>query len=326
MAELQKRTSPVNIAVMRKRALEGLIAAYIDPAIEGCREVLSGKPAVKTVMDALQSLKKVHADVFEYHRVKRLVNSSDGPSPLEAYRQSLPAWASLKVGKLCRQIHEGKRDSLFTGFLSHPPKGGIPGITWAAVLSQGPLEQELGPITKEWEAWHNQLRDWTQAPATSSGVKMEGGPGGQSPKTEEVTETPEQERMDTLRKEMGSLAQEIRSAYAGVVTQAHSAAAMRASIEASAVAKRVATGGAARLCYVYSIPCSWDAKRPGQNRSGRVFDRRIARPTPLWREDLEMFLSVVNPLVTTTTESVVAVLLGKCKRGGPVCWRRRVTA
>ncbi len=116
---------------------------------------------------------------------------------------------------------------------------------------------------------------------------------------------------------MGSLAQEIRSAYAFVQVQSSSPGAIRASVESSAVMKKVAaTGGPSRLCYVYALPCAWDAKRPRKTKDNRSHDKRVTRPTPLWKDDFECFLLVVNPLVTPTNQSVIAVAVGKCKRGG----------
>ena len=318
--ELRKRTSKVNVSVLRKRSVEGLVALWIAPAIEFCREMLSGKPELKPVMDALNDFKNVHADPAAYYKHKRLVSASEGPSSLEAYRQALPAWCAIKASKTFRQIHEGIWDKPLVGFLANPPKGGVPSITWK-LISEGPMKEDIESLTKELTNWKDSLRVVAKpTPSSQAGgpSPQEGQAADAKKKAEEGDEAPQAEQFAKLKEQMASLASEVRTAYAAVVVQdAGAPARMRGVIEASTVAKRVLSdGGPSRLCFVYAVPCSWDKKRPQTTKTGRQYDTRSSRPTPLWMDDFKNFFTVVDPLVTAAGESVLAVVLGRCKRGG----------
>ena len=60
-SELVKKTSPLNVLLLRKKTVHGVLSQYIDGAIQTFREALTVKPTVKNTMEALTARSQVPA-------------------------------------------------------------------------------------------------------------------------------------------------------------------------------------------------------------------------------------------------------------------------
>ena len=193
-------------------------------------------------------------------------------------------WATIKLAKLLRQVHDGMRDVCFAGLCASPPKGGFNSITWQGTLSQdAAMKEEVDTIQKDCTQWLNELRGVAQAAQTEQ--RKEGSEhqpaatlGSSSSKTgpQEV-----EDKYGAIREEMQILTREIRSAYVCIAPMPYSAAMIRSFVESSALLNKCKmANGTHRICYVYSVNLSWSQKRPASKET----DKRAYRPQAIWRD------------------------------------------
>jgi hypothetical protein len=75
---------------------------------------------------------------------------------------------------------------------------------------------------------------------------------------------------------------------------------------------QVSVEGSGRIAYLYACPLAWDMRRPSEGMQ----DKRLYRPLPIFRADLEKFLQSVHSLVTPSSEAYIVVMIGRSKRQG----------
>ena len=108
--ELSKKTSPINLFWLRRLAVYGLIEGYVLKAIETCTTLSVGKPSLSSVCTSLRKFKTMFESVQVYCQEKvKQENYVKGGE----WRQELPAWCTVRLAKLLRQLIEGKRDNMF---------------------------------------------------------------------------------------------------------------------------------------------------------------------------------------------------------------------
>ena len=222
----------------------------------------------------------------KYHAERRLAAAANpgGASPGQSWRQRLPVWATLKLAKLLRQLHDGMRDAWLAGLCCSPPKGGYSSITWQGCLSQDDnVKGEVDEIQAACSQWLDELRGVAQAAPTEQ--KKEGGqsPGvhGGSALSSTTISKEVEDQYETIREEMRCLTREIRGAYVSIAPLQYSAPQIQSFVEASALLKKCQNAdGTHRICYVYSVNLSWSPKRPTANQT----DKRAYMPIALWKD------------------------------------------
>ena len=299
--ELSKKTSPINIAVLRARAVQGLLAEFADPAVALCSELATARPVMAHTKDALARFKSAHVTFTAY------IGQVGADAP---WRQALPAWCSVGLGKLMRQLVEGSRDAQLSGHASSPPKGGFAGIGWKELRS-GDLEDAVKDIEKRVKEWTDLMRGVSPAFAGGESPQERGG-GPAQVKPEAATQASADDKVRSAQEEFAKVAKEIRLAHLAVVPMAGTVLANRAIIESSSVCKKLKAEGAPSVVHVYAVATAWDSKRPADQKR----DNRKNRPVPVWKEDLQRFVETVSPLVTAENASSICVLVGRARRPG----------
>ena len=230
------------------------------------------------------------------------------------WRQELPAWCTVRLAKLLRQVMEGKRDSLFSPLCCNPPKGGIASITFTPyMMDLDEWKDEISSLNAEFQKWCDDT-EGIQFP-TSSHKSNEVVLGGQSPAALARNEQDEcSSAVRELKDEIAAHARNIRETHVGFVVQPSTVAACVATVNVSAMTKKTykASGEPSRIAFIYALSCAYDGKGP----SGNVGDKRDSRPLAMAKQDFEKFVSTVSSLVTPLNENYVCVLVGRARRQG----------
>ena len=314
-SELAKKTSPLNVLLLRRKTVHGVLSQYIDVAIQTCREALSVKPTVKSTMEALEKFKAKHTTVGAYCKAQREKQLAP-PDKADSESQELPPWCSVKVGKILRQTMDGSRDRIFVGMCSPTIKGGVSSITFNDHIAKqegfAAILEEIAKDVEEWSASVNHFADG----GTTNDSQTPPAMGGQSPTPKVgVGEQPAPEdavatRISQIRQEVSDVSGDIRKAYVAVVPKATSVLASTQIIQASAVYAKVSDGTPLRICYHYGVPCAWALPRSPKSGTPSF------RPVPLDRDDFAAFCEVIDKLITPENESYPTIFAGRAKRQG----------
>ena len=144
--ELQNNAGPISVYVLRRRAACGFIEKYLAKGIEACdaaeRRTLCDAAERRTALRKFQGL-------FQGVRMHWEENARYEKDA--AGRQGLPAWCSIKLHKLLREIMEGGCDSLFL----------------SACLDEW-WKDEVAALDAEFWKWHDDLSGVGQGASVST--------------------------------------------------------------------------------------------------------------------------------------------------------------
>lgn len=311
--ELSKKSSIINVSLLRKKAVNGILAAYVQPAIELVESLLAMRPGLKGEVDALKKLKARYSRVSAFYADCVKEAMAAGTTAPDTLMQSLPKWCSLRCQRLLRQIMEGRKDGTFVGLCASPPKGGIGAIRFDPDISQGSgFQQDLAELKTEYEKWSAERQGKAvaagseNAQAKSSVTAQEGGPEQQD------QELVLPDEVLKIRQELQTASKEVRMAHASIQVLPRTNLAITHAITGSAAYKQASNDSTVhRVALVYMVPCSWDAARPPEGKQ----DRRENLPMALWQEDFESFVAAAHTLITAENENYAVVFAGRTKRG-----------
>ena len=305
--------------MLRKKVVDGVLAATLQPGIELLEGLRSSKPHVVPELTALKTLKSQFVTAQAYYEAGRDGQSQPATVPNQ-WQQSLPPWASIRARRLLRNVMEGRRDAYLSGLLASPPKGGFQSIRFEHIVALKDFEEEVNALKKQHHDWAEEHQDkkTVAEPQQGQGEGHVGSQGSQEGKKQEDTDggvsPPETEATKKAREELAGLAKETRSAYISMVLLPDTALAARRSIESSAAYKRASAGNQRhRVVFLYTVGASWDQKRW---KSSDKYDRRGSRAVALWKEDFGQFVETINPLITAENENYAVIFPGAAKRTG----------
>ena len=138
--------------MLRKRIVDGVIAATLQPAIDLLESLKGGKPHVLPELSALKTLKGHFSTAQRYYEAGR--DGQPQPTTLpNQWEQSLPPWASIRARRLLRNVMEGRRDACLTGLLSSPPKGGFASIRFEHIIDLNDFSEDFAALKKQHHDW-----------------------------------------------------------------------------------------------------------------------------------------------------------------------------
>ena len=240
----------------------------------------------------------------------------------------LPTFLATDFLPLCKRVMHGKLDTMITGLLNHPPKGGFPMLTYKDHLKTSDVvANAIGGASQALKEWQKTVATRVdkdgggscqsgQAGGKSSadGNFEEGGescPGGQAQGGGSCQEGDEARGSDAIKENMKRLAEEKRAPLISFAVVGNTATACRNQIRASGQFQKMVSGPPPhRVVFCYSVSDAYDRMPPSEGE----YDRRLTTPSVVWTEDFSTFVEAVNPLVTATNQNVVAVLSGYNKR------------
>ena len=144
--ELLKKGGPVSVYHLRKMAIQGILDQFVKPAMQVCADTSKEicKEALRTMMSNCQTP----------HSFARSRQDTSDTSA-----QGLPIWASLKVGKILRQVFDGAKDRGLMQLCHHLPKGGFQSIRYAKDISKlDVFADALADVAKDYESWAPSMR------------------------------------------------------------------------------------------------------------------------------------------------------------------------
>ena len=310
--ELKKKSSIVQICQLRKKTVAGMIANYVQAAIEVLESLVAVRPSVKSELDALKTLKQRYNTVSAFHTALANDTKAAGTSAPSTVMQHLPKWCSLKCQRLLRAIMEGRKDGPFSGLCASPPKGGVGSIRFDPDITQTKgFQEELAELKAEFEKWSEER----QGKAVAAGQEKEAATGkgqtkeaGEKQKDEQVEETAE---IIKVREELAQASKDVRMAHASVQVLPSTKLAITHAIAATAAYKHACNDSTVhRVAFCYMVPCSWDQWRPPQGKQ----DRRSNLPMALWAEDFDSFVAVAHEMITAENENYAIIFAGRTKR------------
>ena len=308
--ELRKKASIINICLLRKKAIGGLMATFVQPAIDVVESLLPMQPNLKGEAEALKSLKRRYDNVQSFCHACAQEEKAAGNAAPGNLMQNLPKWCSLRCQRMLRQIMEGRKDGAFVGLCASPPKGGIGAIRFDPEIMQFKgFQDEIAEMKEDYDKWSQQRQGQTVAPGSSKDPPQTSEQQKKDPAAQEAEECDELVR---VRGELASASKEVRMAHASMQVMPSTMLAITHAIQGSAAYKQASNNSSVhRVAMCYMVPCSWDAPRPGEGKQ----DRRSNLPMPLWVEDFESFVAACHALITAENENYAVVFTGRTKRG-----------
>jgi hypothetical protein len=313
-AELQKKGSPLQVMMMRKKLVDGILATFFQTSIDSLGTLVSSRPELKPELEALKECRNTFGTVTLYYKQGRAHQPDQTVgSNAEAW---LPKWVQVTARRVMRAAHEGRKDGVLLGLVVSPPKGGVSAVKYEDIMVVQDMADDIDEIRKTHAVWLAEREG-----RTVIGL-VDGGPQGSANTDEKKNGDGRAEQpIDTddvlnLRQELAAVAKETRCAHASLLVQPTSAAGCAAAIKATAAWKKSSAGGATqvatRVCFVYAVGMSWDPRRiEGTNPK-----KQRRTPVALWREDFTLFMDTMHQLVTAQSENYIAVYPGRAQRQG----------
>ena len=314
-AELQKKSSIINVCLLRKKAISGIISSFVQPAIEIVESLVAMHPGLSNELAALKRIKTRYSSVHTFWAALATEARAAGTAAPDTLMQNLPKWCSLRCQRMLRQIMEGKKDGPLVGLCASPPKGGVGAIRYDPEIVQAKgYQEDIAEMSKDYEKW-SEGRQGKAAPAGSEknpaktdATTQDGG------KTQQDGSQPPElsDEVVKIREELVAASKEVRTAHASLQVMPSTNLAICHAITGAAAYKQASNDSTVHRCaLVYLVPCSWDPSRPAEGKQ----DRRSNLPMALWAEDLDSFVTAANTLVTAENENYAVVFAGRTKRG-----------
>ena len=225
-SELTKKGSPVQIMILRKRLIDGIIATVIQTGIDMLGTMISARPELKQELDAMKLFRQHYSTVASYYAHGRA--EADSPAK-EDETTWLPRWVAGVARRVLRACHDGRKDKVLIGLCASPPKGGFVAVRYEDIIANPDLQEEITEIKTAHVAWLGEREGRALVDTESNG---KGGPPSvaeaqSQTKAEFVADS---EEVRNIRQELAAVAKEARSVHASLIVLPQTALACASAV------------------------------------------------------------------------------------------------
>lgn len=149
-AELNKKHGPINIYLLRKRLVDGLLAAFVEPSHRLSAEYAARSATLAETPAAFAEFRGRFASPEKFHEGL----TPGGQAPGGTW---LPAWCQVGLARLMRQVMCGVKDKVLVAALLKPPPGGFAAIKYGWLVDLDGLRVEIAELHQVRMSWAREL-------------------------------------------------------------------------------------------------------------------------------------------------------------------------